>query len=46
MQRDEPDELGSGIAAGACDGDTNLSHDNLFIAADIKKGKAERLPFS
>ena len=42
MKGDEADEFRSGIAAGSCDGDANFSHGNLrFIAADIKKGKAE-----
>src|SRR5678816_4812937 len=41
MKSDEADEFRSGIAAGSCDGDSNFSHGNPFIAADIKKGKAE-----
>ena len=45
MERDQADELRSGITAGACDGNANFSHSSVVIAVDIKKGKAGRLPF-
>src|SRR5262245_10577439 len=55
MERDKANEFCPGIAARSGDGNSDLSHDSLyilhyisftvFIAADIKKGKARSLPF-